>query len=258
MSFLVLLLLIVSFALGICFLQNKIIFFPEVLPSEFQFEFHEDFEEIFYETKDGISINALHFKAKSSKGIVFYSHGNAGSLRTWGSIAGDFLSNDYDLLIYDYRSYGKSEGKLSEEKLYEDAETIYGELAKKYNEENIVIYGRSIGTGIASKVAVGKNPGHLVLESPYYNFPDLAKRYFPLIPSRLIKYKLRNDVHIQQVTCPVTLFHGTSDEVIYYGSSLKLEKHLGHRGQLVTIPGGHHNDLPESDVYRRALSEILR
>ena len=73
-----------------------------------------------------------------------------------------------------------------------------------------------------------------------------------------IKYKLRNDVHIQQVTCPVTLFHGTSDEVIYYGSSLKLEKHLGHRGQLVTIPGGHHNDLPESDVYRRALSEILR
>ena len=184
MLFLLLLFLFVVFAAGIYYLQNKIIFFPEVLQQDDRFEFQENFEEIFYETKDGASINALHFKATKPIGIVLYSHGNAGSLRSWGSVAETFLKNDYDLLIYDFRGYGKSTGKISEEKLYQDAEMIYDELTKLYPESRIILYGRSIGTGIASKVAVGKNPKRLILESPYYNLTDLAKRIFPFVPSQ--------------------------------------------------------------------------
>lgn len=222
------------------------------------YEFDHDFLEIDYNAQDGVRINALHFKVSKPKGIVFYSHGNAGSLRTWGLVADIFLKHGYDLLIYDYRGYGKSGGKLSEAKLYEDACMIYEELLKSYNEEDIIVYGRSIGTGIASKVAIDYNPKHLILESPYYNLPDLAKKIFPFIPASMIRYKLRNDQSVGQISAPITIFHGTFDEVIYFGSSMKLERLLREKDRLIPIVGGHHNDLANFELYHEELGNILQ
>lgn len=258
MVFLVFLSLFIIITTGIYTFQNKLIFFPEVLMPNFKFEFDNTFQEIDYRTEDGILINALHFKSTDPKGIIFYSHGNAGSLRKWGLVADVFLSHNYDLLIYDYRGYGKSSGEISEEKLYSDAKMIYEKLKESYNEENIIVYGRSIGTGVASKIAMDNNPRHLVLESPYFNLPDLARKIFPFIPKKLIRYKFPNDERVPQISSPITIFHGTFDEVIYFGSSMKLEKLLNKKDKLVPIVGGHHNDLANFEIFHKELAEILK
>ncbi len=242
----------------IYFFQEKIIFFPEKLNLDFQYQFDREFEELNFEVEKGVSLNALYFKAENPKGVVLYSHGNAGSLRTWGFVADVFLDHQYDLLIYDYRGYGKSGGKISEEHLFNDVEFLYNELLKKFDESQMIVYGRSIGTGVASYVASRHNPAYLILESPYYNFPDLAKRFFPLVPAWLLRYKLRNDVMIGEVRCPVLIFHGSEDEVVYYGSSLKLEKLFKAGDRLVTIEGGHHNNLADFKKYHVGLEQVLR
>ena len=234
------------------------IFFPEVLPQNYEFDFHEPFEELNFSTGSGYKINALHFKSDHPRGVVFYSHGNAGSLRSWGFVSQFILAYDYDLLIYDYRGFGKSGGRISEENMYSDANLIYHELTKSYDETQIIVYGRSIGTGVASYVAKNNNPKHLILESPYYNLPDLAKNIFPFIPASLIKYKLPNNEMISEISAPITIFHGTLDEVVYFGSSLKLEKLLKGKDKLIPIEGGHHNDLSDFESYHRELKSIFR
>ncbi len=243
---------------GIYFLQEKVIFFPSKLPVDFQYTFSQRFEERNFDVEDNIRINALHFKVENPKGLVFYSHGNAGDLSSWGLIAKDFLSNQYDLLIYDYRGYGKSSGKISERNLYNDAEFIYKELLREYSAENIIVYGRSIGTGVASYVASKHHPKLLILESPYLNLPDLAGRIFPILPRRLLRYQFRNDLFIQEATCPVVIFHGTEDEIIPFESSIKLQELFKDGDRLVTIQGGHHNDLSNFEFYHNELALVLK
>jgi len=249
--------LFIFIAAGIFFFQEKLIFFPDILPPNYKYVFEHKFEEINFDVEEQVTINALHFKAENSKGIVYYSHGNSGCLQQWGSVADIFIMNNYDFLIYDYRGYGKSSGTISESNLYHDAIFIYKQLLNDYKENEIIIYGRSIGTGIATKVASEFNPKHLVLESPYYNLPDLVKKMFPFIPSFLLRYKFRNDQMIKFVTCPVTIIHGTFDEVIYFGASQKLEKLFMEKDSLIPIIGGHHNDLADFEIFRKTLANIM-
>jgi hypothetical protein len=245
-------------ALSIYYFQNQLIFFPSHLPAKYQYRFPFDFEEINFDVDSKTQINALHFHAENPKGIVFYSHGNAGDLSGWGYVAETFLENNYDVLIYDYRSYGKSTGKISESNLYHDASYIYRELLKDYDQKDIVVYGRSIGTAIAAHVAALNNPRSLILESPYYNFRDLVRNYMPFLPAALLRYELRNDLLLEKIDCPVYIFHGTKDEVINYKSSVKLQKHLKEGDELILVPGGHHNDLSNYKKYQQELSRVLR
>ncbi len=258
MLFITLIAIFLLLMTGAYFFQEKLIFFPDKLPVNYQYHFDHEFEEKNFKVDDDIAINALHFKADESKGIVFYSHGNAGCLNNWGFIANDFLQHNYDLLIYDYRGYGKSNGSISEENLYHDADFIYEKLLNDYDENQIIVYGRSIGTGVASMIASRHNPKLLILESPYFNLPDLVKRIFPFIPSFMIRYKLANNELIKNISCQVAIFHGTSDEVIYFGSSLKLEKLLKDGDRFIPIEGGHHNDLSQFEVYQQELASLLK
>jgi fermentation-respiration switch protein FrsA (DUF1100 family) len=191
------------------------------------------------------------------KGLIYYFHGNAGSLDGWGQVAHDFTQYDYDVLLIDYRGYGKSNGKQTETGMLKDAEVIYQELLKEYEESKIIIYGRSIGSGVATFVSSKYTPGMLILESPFYNLPDVAKQYFPWFPSALIRFKFRNDKYIQNVECPIYIFHGTRDEVIDVQASHKLKKKLKNGDQLILVEGGHHNDLILFEKYRENLKKIL-
>ena len=237
--------------------QEKVMFFPEKLTAEYQYQYENEFEEINFKINEKATINALLFKAVRSKGIVYYLHGNAGSLKNWGIVAGQFVEMGYDVLIMDYRGYGKSTGKISERALFSDAQHIYNYIKKKYNENQIIVYGRSIGTGIAAFIASENEPEKLILESPYFSMADLAKNTFPLIPSFLIRYPLRTYEYIKSTTCPVYIFHGTNDEFIPYKSSLKLKELFKKGDELFLIQGGHHNDLDCFDEYHNNLREIL-
>ena len=145
------------------FFQEKLIFFPEKLDKNYKFEFGQQFEELNIKTTDEKLLNGLLFKADSSKGLIFYLHGNAGSLSTWGEVAKTYTDLNYDVFIIDYRSYGKSEGQINgQTQLFEDNQIAYNELKKRYSEDKIIVLGYSIGTGLASKLASTNNPKLLI------------------------------------------------------------------------------------------------
>ena len=241
------------------FLQEKILFLPTVLEQDYQFQFDEPFEEVFLKPSQNVSINAIHFKAEAPKGVILYFHGNAGDLSRWGTIAEFFVEKNYDVFIMDYRTYGKSTGKLSEEAFYDDAQFCYDYLLKHYNENEITIYGRSLGTGIATNLASKNQPKQLIIETPYYSILDVAKHRFPIFPvEKLLKYKFPTKAFIVDVDCPITMFHGTDDGVVPYSSAEKLYAVAPKdRTQFFTIEGGGHNNLVDYEKYRTNITKIL-
>jgi pimeloyl-ACP methyl ester carboxylesterase len=242
------------------FLQEKILFLPTTLVQDYQYEFRYPFEEKFLKTAEETTINAIHFKVKSPKGVILYFHGNAGDLSRWGSVAEYYVSQDYDVLIMDYRTYGKSTGKLSEQGFYKDAEFCYKYLLKSYSEEDIVLYGRSLGTGIATYLASKHQPKQLILETPYFSILDVAKHRFPLFPvTALLRYEFPSHKFITSVNCPITMFHGTEDSVIPYSSAQKLHAVAPQdHTRFITIEGGSHNNLISFDKFKEGIVSILK
>lgn len=241
------------------FFQEKIIFRPSILPQNYSYNFSSEFEELFLKAEDGAIINALHFKAEKPKGVIVYFHGNMGDLSRWGKITEYFVEKNYDVFVMDYRTYGKSTGKLSEQALYNDAQMCYNYVVKRYNELEITIYGRSLGTGIATFLASKNNPKQLILETPYYSLTDVAKRRFSMFPTnKLIRYNFPSYKFIQNVRCPISIFHGTNDKVVPFASGEKLFNCIEQKEKIFyTIEKGEHNNLIEFETYQKQLKKIL-
>ncbi|MBO3117010.1 alpha/beta fold hydrolase [Winogradskyella sp. DF17] len=240
-------------------LQEKIMFLPTELAQDYEYQFNYPFEEVFLKPEKNALINALHFKAKAPKGVILYFHGNAGNLSRWGTVTEYFVGLNYDVFVIDYRTYGKSKGKLSEEALYSDAQYSYNYLKEYYSENEIIIYGRSLGTGIASYLAQNNTPKKLFLETPYYSIADVAKHRFPLLPvSSLLKYKIPSYEYLKRVNCPVIILHGTADKVVPYSSGKKLTQ-IGVQDILfISIEGGGHNNLIEFETYHIGVETHLK
>ena len=155
--------------------QEKLVFFPSKMPMDHTFDFCQPFEELFLKTIDGANLNAVHMKQDSAKGVIVYFHGNSGNISHLIHVANLFSRKEYESILVDYRSYGKSTGELSEQALYTDAQLFYDYAAEKYDESNIILYGRSFGTGIATWLASKNNCRKLILESPFYSALALGK-----------------------------------------------------------------------------------
>ena len=236
--------------------QERLIFFPSKLSKEHQFTFDLPFEEI--EVSSGTEkLSSLLFTKSKSKGVLLYFHGNAGDLSGWGHVAQDFRPFPYDIWIIDYRGYGKSTGTIRSEKdLYQDAEALYQTATQRYNDKEIIIYGRSIGSGVGAYLAKKYPPKMLILETPYYNFPDLVTSIYPVLPTSIIRYTLCTNEYIAETSYPVHLFHGTQDELIPYDSAVRLER-LSDNITLHTIEGAGHNNISDFPIFRERLLELL-
>ena len=255
----VLLLLYIMIGTSLYFLQERLLFHPTELSQDFQFDFNYPFEEVFLKPEKEVSINAIHFKANQPKGVILYFHGNAGDLSRWGTIAEYFVSKKYDVFIMDYRTYGKSKGKLSEQAFYDDAQYCYNYLLKTYAEEEVTVYGRSLGTAIATYIASKNNCKQLVLETPFYSILDVAKHRFPVFPlASLLNYKFPSCEYIGSVNAPITIVHGTMDAVVPYHSAQKLKTVAPNETTtFITVENGRHNDLIEFEDYRTGIDGIL-
>jgi alpha-beta hydrolase superfamily lysophospholipase len=206
-----LLIIVISIYIILCgflyFFQERFIFFPEKLDKNFQFQFNQKFEELKVKSTDGKILNGLLFKSENSKGLIFYLHGNAGNLNSWGEIAKTYTDLNYDVFILDYRSYGKSEGEInSQNQLFEDNQLAYNQLKKKYNEDKIIILGYSIGSGLAAQLASTNNPKQLILQAPYYNLTDMMKQTYSFIPTFILKYKFETNEYLKNCKMPVVIF----------------------------------------------------
>ncbi|KPM33499.1 Hydrolase with alpha/beta fold protein [Croceitalea dokdonensis DOKDO 023] len=240
------------------FLQEKLIFLPTELPQDYAYEFSQPFEEFFLKAKDGARLNGLHFKAAKPKGVILYFHGNAGNLARWGQIATFFVEKQYDLVIMDYRTYGKSTGKLSEANLFADAQLFYDYTKQYYDEDLIRVYGRSLGAAIATQVASKNTPYQLILETPFYNLKDVARQRFAFLPlDLLLKYEFPSNQYIKQVNCPITIYHGTEDSVVDYKSGQRLFEVAEAPKEFITIPKGEHNNLAQFSEYLDTIEGAL-
>ena len=241
------------------FIQEKLIFFPDKLPGNYQFAFKGRYEEINFVTDDNTSLNSVLFKTdQPSKGVIFYLHGNAGTIDTWGDIAGFYHGLGYDVFMLDYRGYGKSEGSINSEKqFFGDVELAYSELTKRYSENRIIVLGYSIGTGAAARVAALHKPRLLILQAPYYSLTDLIQKLYPMVPGFFVKYKFNTAGYLKKCQVPVVIFHGEDDEIIYYQSSVRLKAHLKSTDTLITLRKQVHNGITENPEYQHELKRIL-
>jgi len=254
------LLLLSFYALG-CWvaywMQETLIFHPTVLTKDYVFHFETDFEELYLEVAPNIHLHALHFKAENSKGIVFYVHGNAGSLHDWGGLSSLYIGLGYDLFMFDYRGFGKSDGKIKNQKqFFEDVQILYDYVKTQWDESKIIVEGFSIGTATAAKIAVENNPRHLVLKAPYYSLPHLIKSKHAYLPTTLLKYRFMTIDFLKQVKCLTTIFHGTADELIPFSNAERLFEEVSSI-DFVVVPNCPHNDIPYSFVYQEKMQTIL-
>ncbi|PCI95364.1 alpha/beta hydrolase [Candidatus Aerophobetes bacterium] len=246
--------------------QDAILFMAVPLSQDYKFSSKHEFEEIYLDGKDGGKIHALHYKTKEKpKGLVLYYHGRGSNLAGyWSEFTDDFIERGYDLLIMDYRSFGKSRGKLTQSYLLSDAINVYKYAAEQYKPADIILYGRSLGTSIATYVASKHKVKMLILEAPYTSISDLAPGQFPFLPkslvSSLVKYPLKTYEWIQSVKTPIHIFHGTKDKLIPYSNSVKLHSLAKNRTEveLTTIDEGTHNTLMHHNEYQNKLDFLLK
>lgn len=240
------------------FAQDLFFFRPERLPKWFTYKYPFPFAEVNFEMEDGGEVNALHFRVPNSKGVVFYIKGNSRSIKGWGKFAKDFVGKGYDFFIMDYRGFGKSRGRRTEDILYADLQQVYKWLSAEYGEKRIILYGRSLGSGLAARVASWNDPQLLILDCPYYSFLYHITRYGFILPIRwLLRYHIRTDRFIKKVQCPVYILHGKKDRLIPYRQSEMLKALVPDNITLYPIPEAGHNNLPDFPEYHDLLYDIL-
>lgn len=237
------------------FQQERIIFNPTVLEDSFQFW---EGKEVYVPVEDDVNLHAIWLQQPDAHGVVLYWHGNRGSNRRCLRQAENLAGLGYDVFMPDYRGYGKSDGKISsEEQLFTDAQQVYDWLKQHYSEDQIVVLGYSLGSGVATYLATTNQPQHLCLVAPYRSMVEMKNLILPIVPSFLVKYPLRNDQRLADVKVPVTLFHGTRDELIPFEHSIFLQKLLPLSAQLVSLDGDGHRRAIFSSVLRQKLQQII-
>jgi pimeloyl-ACP methyl ester carboxylesterase len=218
------------------YLQDYFLFKPEKLPKDFQFLYkNQVVEEYNLETRDGAIINGLHFKVAKPKGVVLYLKGNSKSIKGWGKFAVDFTRSEYDVIM------------------------VYDKIKGKVDEKYIILYGRSLGSGFATKLASLNNPRMLILDAPYYSLTNVTGRYIPFMPlSLIIKYPMPTYKWLKYVDCPIRIIHGTQDKLIPFKSSVKLSQIKPKKTRLYPVIGGGHKNMNTFEEYHKILGEIIK
>lgn len=252
----------VAVGVALYFLQEKFLFHPEKLPADYNYKFDIPFREINLPVNENKNMNIVQFTVPDSlrRGVVLYFHGNRKNINRYAPYASDFTKLGYEIWMLDYPGYGKSTGERTEEILYEDAKRFYQMAESLVSKDSIIIYGKSIGTGIATYLASVKDCKRLILETPYYSIDALAKHYFPVYPARsMTKFEFPSYKYAEFIKAPVTVFHGTSDEIIPYNQSRRLLKRFKPgQAELITIEKGKHNNLPGYELFHEKLDSVLK
>ncbi len=259
-TFLTIVLIYVGVCLVYYFIQEKFIFVPLHTDELSRRKIRLPFDEFLIDTPNTGLIHAQLFKAVKPKGVVFYLHGNTGSMRRWRFMAEDICKLGFDVFVMDYRGYGESTGKRSEAILHRDVEFCFDYIGKQYSIP-MIIYGRSLGCAFATRLAARREADKLVLETPFNNMIDTAKYYLPFLPAQfLLRYRFRSDIYIKQVKCPIHIFHGTNDIIVPYPLAVLLYKSAKVNNPdiyFTTIKKGKHSNLKRYTLFRSRLIEFL-
>ena len=239
--------------------QERFLFAPSPLSADYTYRFEVPFEEFTISTTDDATLNVVRLKADSARGAILYFHGNTGNNQSWGDVIAPLTYYGYDVYVWDYRSFGKSTGTLSEEALYADALAVFKQVSEKIPAQDIVLYGRSMGCPLAAKVAGTHATRQVLLESPFYELFDAASNVIPGLPPRfLMRYKLATHADLQKAVSPIVIFHGSEDELVPFESGVRLYRAVEDKGaRIVAIKGGGHNNLDTFGPFNQARASVL-
>jgi alpha-beta hydrolase superfamily lysophospholipase len=255
--------IIVYCAIGIAFyyLQDQILFHPERKTINEAYNFDIPYKEVNIRYDTASNLNIVQFTTKDSvaKGVVLYFHGNKKNIGWYAKFAPNFTKNGYEVWMIDYPGFGKSTGKMTEQRLYDYALQLYKLARTKYGKDSIIIYGKSMGTGVAAQLASIRDCKRLILETPYSSMRGLVQTYFFMYPLKnMLHYNLPTYEYLQKVIDPVTIFHGTDDRLITYRNAAKLKAFLKPGDEFVTIKGAAHNNLNDYPLFHEKLDSLLK
>lgn len=249
-------------AIGIAlyYLQEKFLFHPKKLDSNYAFKFDQKFEEVKLPFNDTDTMSIVKFfpEGNERKGIVVYYHGNMENIEHYASFAKTFTKAGWEVWMEDYPGFGKSTGEMTEQKLYDQAMQLKKMADAKYRGDSLIVYGKSLGTGIAAYVASNSNQKLLVLESPYYSIPALSATYAFIYPTEMMStYKLPTYQYLPDVRNRVVIFHGTDDGVVPYRCAARLKAYLKPTDIFITIPDADHQNINQKKMYYDAMGSLL-
>lgn len=217
-------------------------------------------------TVPGATLSGLQLKLPNPKGVVFFLHGNSGNLDTWFVNTEIYRQNNMDLVMIDYRGFGKSTGQIeSEAQLRSDVRAAWDFIAPQYVGKKLVVYGRSLGSGLAAGLSAeltddaakdGAIVDMTVLVSPYSSMRTLTGQIYPYVPQVVLRYPLRTDQLVPKIKSPLLLIHGEQDTFIPPSHSLAL-KAIVKRARLLLIPGAAHSDIHKFDQYLKEFGGVL-
>jgi pimeloyl-ACP methyl ester carboxylesterase len=250
---------ILALGIFIYLFQHRFFFQPEKLPPDFKFAYeHLDAEEMSVSPEPGAVISYLHFHVEQPKGVVLYLKGNTKSIKGWGKFAIDFTRLNYEVIMMDYRGFGKSTGRRTSDAMKRDTQFIYEIAKKRYSEDKIIVYGRSLGSGFAARLASKNNPRMLILTSPIYSLQRAIQRYLPFMPAKpFLRYNLPTYHYLKNVRCPIKIIHGSDDRLVPISTAVDLSEINPELSRLYVILRAGHIDVHQFEEYHRVMEEIF-
>ena len=256
----IILIVYVSLGIALYFTQDFILFHPIELKHHEKYNFTEPHEDITIAQDGTDTLNLIVFAEQgiTKKGAVLYFHGNKKNIGWYAKYIPYFTKQGYQVFMIDYPGYGKSRGELTEKKLYSWALQSYKIARKRFSADSIIIYGKSMGTGIASELASIRDCKALILETPYHDFPSVMQHYLPIYPVKwMLHYQLPTYEYLKNVTAPITILQGTEDRIITLSNASSLKPLLKPSDKFYTIEGGSHNNLFDYKETWEALDSVL-
>ncbi len=242
--FLALFLIFFLFFFYVKHLESKTLFFPQKEIEKYPLELN--YEDLYFESK-GFVLNGWLAKVESPKFIILFCHGNAGNISTRMEKIKFFNEINCDIFIFDYRGYGKSNGKPTEKGIYEDAEAAYEFLISKgYKEKEIIGYGESLGSAVVIDLATKKNLKAIIIEGGFSSGKDMAKYIYPYIPFWLSSINLNSDEKIKNIKIPKLFIHSYEDIVVPFELGYKLYSIATEPKDFLKVSGTHSNCFEKS------------
>jgi pimeloyl-ACP methyl ester carboxylesterase len=244
-------------ATALYFKQESLLFNPHKLSIDHQYR---DGQEIRINVDEGVDLSCIYLQKTDSKGVIIYLHGNKGNNRRCLKQAYQFNLSEYDLIMPDYRGFGKSDGlNSSEDQMLNDVQKVYDYVLMNLKPQKIIMVGYSLGSGIASYIAAKNKVDALFLVAPYTSLSDVKDLMNVPIPDFLMKYDFKTKQFLNNVKCPIVSFHAENDEVIPYQCSIILRDLYPNKITNITTPAvGHRRVIFDpiiSQTFRQKLIE---
>jgi fermentation-respiration switch protein FrsA (DUF1100 family) len=242
------------------FLEHKSLYFPYRAINATPEDIGLEYEDINIRTRDGIRLSTWFIPSEDSRAVLLFCHGNGGNISHRLEKIWILNRLGLDILIFDYRGYGKSSGRPSEDGLYIDAETVYDHMVneRSLSPQKIIGYGESLGSPVIINLALKKEMAGIIIEEAFMSVKDMAKEHFPFIPAFLLKNSYNSLRMIKNVQIPKLVFHSINDEIVPFEQGERIFVMASEPKEFVKLRGGHNDAfIVSEEIYSSGIDRFV-